>query len=110
MQGQAHADRSLYEQELEKRFRGVDKHVAAANSEALRTAADVKALSQRVSSAEWRVDKVCVNSRQKWRKHGMLGDTSRQQLRLSPEIWKGVPQHRICVLLPCHAHFQILQP
>ncbi|KAK9818726.1 hypothetical protein WJX74_004552 [Apatococcus lobatus] len=59
-EGKLHADRSRYEQDLEKRFRGVDKHVAAANSEALRTAADVKALSQRVSSSEWRVDKACV--------------------------------------------------
>ena len=61
VQDKSHADRSLYEQELQQRFRGVDKHVAAANSEALRTAADVKALNQRVSAAEWRVDKVQLN-------------------------------------------------
>ena len=53
------ADRGLQEQEVDKRFRAVDKQVAAASSEALGTAADVKALSQRVSSAEWRIDKVC---------------------------------------------------
>ena len=61
VQDKSHADRSLYEQDLQKRFRGVDKQVAAANSEALRTAADVKALNQRVASAEWRVDKVRLN-------------------------------------------------
>ena len=60
MQAQVHADRGVQDQDVDKRFRIMDKHIAAANSEYLRAAADVKALGQRVSSAEWRIDKVRI--------------------------------------------------
>ena len=57
-QAQVQVDRGLQDHDVEKRFRAMDKHVAAANGEALRAAADAKALGQRVTSAEWRIDKV----------------------------------------------------
>ena len=61
LQGQAQADWGLQDQDIQKRFRLLDRQAAAASGEVMHACASIKALGQKVSSAGWRISKAAAS-------------------------------------------------